>query len=88
MNFPIKIKKEYIFFGKLLYLRHTKRYKMNPTEEANAEGHYLLITVAVIIGVTGVYLRFADFQYSNIIANVLLILGVAVALKAVFAILK
>ncbi|HEY4324547.1 MAG TPA: hypothetical protein VGN20_11195 [Mucilaginibacter sp.] len=61
---------------------------MNPTEEANAEGHYLLITVAVIIGVTGVYLRFADFQFSNIIANILLIIGVGIALKAVFAILK
>ena len=61
---------------------------MNPTEEANAERHYLLIVVAIIIGVTGVYLRFADFHYSNIIANILLIAGVGIALKAVFAILK
>jgi hypothetical protein len=61
---------------------------MNSTEEANSESHYLLIVVAIIIGVTGVYLRFADFQYSNIIANLLLILGVGIALKAVFAILK
>ena len=61
---------------------------MNSTEEANAESHYLLIVVAIIIGVTGVYLRFADFHYSNIIANILLIAGVGIALKAVFAILK
>ena len=61
---------------------------MNPTEEANAESHYLLIVVAIIIGITGVYLRFADFHYSNIIANILLIAGVGIALKAVFAILK
>ena len=61
---------------------------MNPTEEANSESHYLLIVVAVIIGVTGVYLRFADFHYSTIVANILLIIGVGVALKAVFAILK
>jgi hypothetical protein len=88
MSFLIKIKKGPIFFSKLLYLRDTKRYKMNPNEEANAESHYLLITVAVVIGVTGVYLRFADFQYSNIIANLLLIIGVGIALKAVFAILK
>jgi len=61
---------------------------MNPTEEANSESHYLLIVVAVIIGVTGVYLRFADFRYNNIIANIILIIGVALGLKAVFAILK
>ncbi len=61
---------------------------MNQTEEANSESHYLLIVVAVIIGVTGVYLRFADFHYNTIVANILLIIGVAIALKAVFAILK
>jgi hypothetical protein len=61
---------------------------MNQTEEANSESHYLLIVVAVIIGVTGVYLRFADFHYSTIVANILLIIGVGIALKAVFAILK
>jgi len=61
---------------------------MNPTEEANSESHYLLIVVAVIIGITGVYLRFADFRYNNIIANILLIIGVGLALKAVFTILK
>ena len=61
---------------------------MNSTEEANSESHYLLIVVAIIVGVTGVYLRFADFHYSGIIANILLIVGVGLALKAVFAILK
>ena len=61
---------------------------MNPTEEANSESHYMTIVVAVIIGVTGVYLRFADFHYSTIVANILLIIGVGIALKAVFAILK
>ena len=61
---------------------------MNPTEEANSESHYLLIVVAVIVGITGVYLRFADFRYSTIVANIILIIGVAIALKAVFAILK
>jgi hypothetical protein len=61
---------------------------MNPTEEANSESHYILIVVAIIIGITGVYLRFADFRYSSMIANILLIIGVGLALKAVFAILK
>jgi hypothetical protein len=61
---------------------------MNQTEEANSESHYLLIVVATIIGIIGVYLRFADFRYNNIIANIILIIGVGLALKAVFAILK
>lgn len=61
---------------------------MSPTEEANSESHYLLIVVAVIIGIIGVYLRFADFHYANIIANILLVIGIAISLKAVFAILK
>ena len=61
---------------------------MNQTEEANSESHYLLIVVAVIIGVIGVYLRFADFHFATIIANILLVIGIGIALKAVFAILK
>ena len=61
---------------------------MNPTEEANSESHYMLIVVAIIVGIFGVYLRFADFHYATIIANILLIIGVGIALKAVFAILK
>jgi hypothetical protein len=61
---------------------------MNATEEANSEKHYLLMVVAIVIGIVGVYLRFADFRYNNIIANILLVIGVAIALKAVFAILK
>ena len=61
---------------------------MQSTENANAESHYMLIVVALVIGLIGVYLRFADFHYSSIIANIILIIGVGVALKAVFAILK
>ncbi|WP_428327320.1 hypothetical protein [Mucilaginibacter sp.] len=61
---------------------------MNSTENANAEGHYKLIVVALVIGLLGVYLRFFDFRYATILANIILILGVGIALKAVFAILK
>jgi hypothetical protein len=61
---------------------------MNATEEANSEKHYLLIVLATAIGIVGIYLRFADFRYNNIVANTILVIGVAVALKAVFAILK
>lgn len=61
---------------------------MNKTEEANSERHYILLVIAIIIGIVGVYLRFADFNHSSLVANIILIIGVAIALKAVFTILK
>jgi len=62
---------------------------MNKTEEANLPHHYIILTVAVIIGVAGVYLRFlGDFRYVNIVANIILITGVGIALKTVATILK
>ncbi|WP_295675091.1 hypothetical protein [uncultured Mucilaginibacter sp.] len=61
---------------------------MNTTENANSERHYITIVIAIIIGLLGVYLRFADFPYNNIVANILLITGVGIALKGVFGILE
>lgn len=61
---------------------------MNSTEHANQEKHYILIVIAVVIMIVGVYLRFADFKSAEIVANIILIGGVAVALKAVFGILE
>ena len=64
-----------------------KNTTMSTREEANAPRHYLLLTLAIVIGIVGVYLRFAN-DHLNIAANIILVLGVAVALKAVFAIMK
>lgn len=62
---------------------------MSSTEHANDERHYILITIAIAIGLVGVFLRFAgEAPYFSWIANVILIIGVAVALKGVFSILK
>ena len=61
---------------------------MNSTENANAEGHYKLMVLAIVIGTIGVYLRFADFNYSSMVSNIILIIGVLLALKSIFAILK
>lgn len=61
---------------------------MSSIENANAEGHYKLMVVAIAIGLVGIYLRFADFQYTNIVSNIILIIGALLALKSVFAILK
>lgn len=62
---------------------------MSSVENANDERHYILITIAIAIGLVGVFLRFAgEAPYFSWIANVILIIGVAVALKGVFSILK
>ncbi|MEO8885780.1 MAG: hypothetical protein ABI367_06930 [Mucilaginibacter sp.] len=61
---------------------------MSSIQEANSERHYILIVIAIIIGLVGVYLRFADFKHASAVANIILAAGVVVCLKAVFAILK
>jgi len=61
---------------------------MNSMQEANSERHYILLVIAIIIGLVGVYLRFADFKHASAVANVILAVGTGVGLKAVFAIIK
>jgi len=62
---------------------------MSSVENANDERHYILIVIAIAIGLVGVYFRFAgDAPYFNWIANIVLITGVGIALKGVFSILK
>ncbi|MDB5156038.1 MAG: hypothetical protein JWR50_745 [Mucilaginibacter sp.] len=61
---------------------------MSSMEEANSERHYILLIIAVIIGLVGVYLRFADFKHASAVANVILAAGVGVGLKAVFSIIS
>jgi len=67
---------------------------MNSVDNANDERHYFSLVIAIIIGLVGVYFRFAADSASNHVAmynwvsNIVLIIGVAIALKGIFAILK
>ncbi|RYY34362.1 MAG: hypothetical protein EOP46_13680 [Sphingobacteriaceae bacterium] len=62
---------------------------MNSMENANAEGHYKLLIVAIVIGLFGCFFRFAgEAAWYSWIANAAIIVGTIIALKAVFAILK
>ena len=60
----------------------------NSVNEANSEKHYKLLIVAIVIGLVGVYIRFAPFPHHSAVANVILVAGVIVGLKAVFDIVK
>jgi len=61
----------------------------NTIQEANDERHYLVLVVAIAIGLVGVYLRFAgDAPIWSIASNIILVLAVILGLKTVFAIIK
>ncbi|WCT11463.1 hypothetical protein [Mucilaginibacter jinjuensis] len=62
---------------------------MNSMQNANDERHYMVLTASIVIGFAGIFLRFAgEAPYWSWISNVVLVLGIIVALKGVFAILK
>jgi hypothetical protein len=65
-------------------MSHTKE-----TEEANNPSHYVVLTIAIIIGIVGVYLRFAGNSFAiNAASNVILVVGIIIALRSVFKIMK
>lgn len=56
---------------------------------ANEIGHYKLMTVGIIVGLAGVFARFVqDSSLASGIANVLLLIGSVISIKAVLNILK
>ncbi|MEO6148719.1 MAG: hypothetical protein ABIN95_06770 [Mucilaginibacter sp.] len=62
---------------------------MRSLENANAEGHYKLLILAIAIGLFGCFFRFAgETSIYSIIANIAVVIATVIALKAVFAILK
>jgi hypothetical protein len=63
---------------------------MESTQNTNSEKHYKILVIAIAIGITGVFIRFAGDEnstYFSWIANILLALGVAIGLRSVFRII-
>ncbi|HYK77785.1 MAG TPA: hypothetical protein VEV16_12480 [Daejeonella sp.] len=57
--------------------------------EANSPKHYKLIVIGLVVGIFGIMLRFvSDWEYINIVSNILFALGSFICLKAVLRILK
>ena len=64
-------------------------YKNKRTEESNNPAHYNLIIIGIVIGLVGIFLRFAgSWMFIDAISNILLLIGVIISLKAVLRILK
>lgn len=62
---------------------------MSSMQNANAEGHYKLMVLAIAIGLFGCFFRFVgDASIYSWVANIAIVIGTLIALKAVFAILK
>lgn len=62
---------------------------MENTEHANNPRHYLLLTVAIFIGLVGVYFRFfGETVMYSIVSNIILVIAVIFGLKVVFTILE
>jgi hypothetical protein len=59
------------------------------TNNPNATSHYTFLTLGLIIGFAGIFMRFiVAFPMVDVIANILFIAGILMSLKAVFDILK
>ncbi|WP_345954986.1 hypothetical protein [Mucilaginibacter sp. PAMB04168] len=62
-------------------------------EKANSINIYAILTVAIIVGTVGVFFRFLDQAFGHgflftSVSNIILVIGILIALKGVFAILK
>ncbi|AMR29910.1 hypothetical protein A0256_00015 [Mucilaginibacter sp. PAMC 26640] len=61
---------------------------MQSMENANKESHYTYLIFTIVVGLVGVYLRFAEFiPHATLISNIILLIGSILALRAVFRIL-
>jgi len=62
---------------------------MNTAQNANETRHYILLVVAIVIGLVGVYLRFAgDSPALSAVSNLIMVIAVVLSLRTVFAIMK
>lgn len=59
------------------------------TDNANDTSHYRLMTIGIVIGLVGVFLRFAGtWEFIDIVSNILFVIGSLISIKAVLDILK
>jgi len=67
----------------------SKEYKGVNSEAPNNPAHYTLLTVAIAIIIVGLFLRFfSQWEFINLASNLIFLVGVFFALKAVLRILK
>jgi F0F1-type ATP synthase assembly protein I len=61
----------------------------NRTAEANNTSHYTAITIGIVIGLIGIFLRFTGtWPMIGIISNIIWVVGIVICLRSVLRILK
>jgi F0F1-type ATP synthase assembly protein I len=61
----------------------------NSTAEANNSSHYTTITVGIVIGLIGIFLRFTGtWPMISIVSNIIWVVGIVICLRSVLKILK
>lgn len=59
------------------------------TNDPNATSHYQLLALGIIIGAAGIFSRFIiHWEFMDVVANIVFILGILIGFKAVSDILK
>lgn len=57
--------------------------------QANDVRHYSILTIGIIIGIIGIYLRFLnDTAVISYASNILFVIGIVICFRSVFAIMK
>ena len=61
----------------------------NATVEANNPSHYTTITIGIVIGLIGIFLRFTgSWPMIDIVSNIIWVVGIVICLRSVLKILK
>ena len=70
-------------------MEQTPNHNTESMKKANSVSTYKLMTIGILIGIVGVYLRFAfDSNALSIVSWVILFIGAFIACKGVFRILE
>lgn len=61
----------------------------NSTAEANDTSHYTTITIGIVIGLIGIFLRFTGtWPMIDLVSNIIWVVGIVICLRSVLRILK
>ncbi len=61
----------------------------NSAAEANDPSHYTTITVGIVIGLIGIFLRFTGaWPLIDTVSNIIWVIGIVICLRSVLKILK
>lgn len=67
---------------------YLRKMKLISEEEDSSLKFVPVIIVAIVIGLVGIYLRFADFKHASEIADIIFFIAIIIVFRTVFSWLK